>query len=134
MITYSELFQFCLVIIGVIGLFLTNKRRQPHTITAHGVPQLEIASGTTATDTASRLSWLQYTRKERKKSIAEQEKAKRKTHTSTAVKNRYNAKTYDQIVIKVRKEKSAAYKAKCDELGITYSEPLHKAIDEILNK
>lgn len=66
--------------------------------------------------------------------MAEQEKAKRKTHTSTAVKNRYNAKTYDQIVVKVRKEKAAAYKAKCDELGITYSEPLHKAIDEILNK
>ena len=68
------------------------------------------------------------------KSIAEQEITKRKTHTSTAVKNRYNAKTYDQIVVKVRKEKAAAYKAKCDKLGITYSEPLHKAIDEILNK
>lgn len=61
-------------------------------------------------------------------------KDKRKTHTSSAVKARYNAKTYDRIQINVRKEKAAAYKAKCDELGITYSEPLHKAIDEILNK
>lgn len=61
-------------------------------------------------------------------------KPKRKTKTSSEVKARYNAKAYDRIQINVRKEKAAAYKAKCEELGITYSEPLHKAIDEILNK
>lgn len=27
MLTYSELFQFCLVIIGVIGLFLQAKKK-----------------------------------------------------------------------------------------------------------
>lgn len=65
---------------------------------------------------------------------SEESKPKRKTHTSSEVKNRYKAKTYSRIVLDVRKDKAAAYKAKCAELGITYSEPLHKAIDEILNK
>lgn len=64
----------------------------------------------------------------------EETKPKRKTHTSSAVKNRYNSKTYDKITIAVKKEKAAAYKAKCAELGITLSEPLHKAIDEVLSK
>ena len=63
-----------------------------------------------------------------------QDKPKRKTHTSSEVKARYNAKTYDRIQINVRKDKAAAYKAKCDELGITYSEPLHKAIDDLLSE
>lgn len=61
-------------------------------------------------------------------------KPKRKTHTSTAVKRRYNAKTYTQLAVSVHKDKAAAYKAKCEELGISYSEPLHKAIDELLSK
>ena len=61
-------------------------------------------------------------------------KPNRKTHTSTEVKNRYNTKTYDQIVLKVRKDKAAAYREKCAQLGITLSEPLHKAIDEILSQ
>ena len=61
-------------------------------------------------------------------------KPKRKTHTSSEVKARYNAKTYDCVQINLRKDKVAAYKAKCDELGISYSEPLHKAIDELLSK
>lgn len=67
-------------------------------------------------------------------SIADQEKPKRKTHTSSEVKARYNAKTYDRIQIVVRKEKAQQYKEKCKELGISYSQPLHQAIDEILNK
>ena len=63
-----------------------------------------------------------------------EEKKKRKTKTSTAVKQRYNRKTYTRLSLDVRKEKAAAYKAKCHELGITYSEPLHKAIEETLNR
>ena len=61
-------------------------------------------------------------------------KPRRKTHTSSAVKAKYNAKTYDRIQLNVRKDKAAAYKAKCDLLGIPYSEPLHKAIDALLNQ
>jgi len=59
-------------------------------------------------------------------------KPKRKTHTSSEVKARYNAKTYDRIQINLRKDKAAAYKAKCDELGISYSWLIHKAIDDFL--
>lgn len=65
---------------------------------------------------------------------SEELRPKRKTHTSSAVKARYNAKTYDRIQINLRKDKAAAYRAKCDKLGISYSEPLHKAIDELLSK
>ena len=57
---------------------------------------------------------------------------KRKTHTSTEVKRRYNAKTYTRIALDVRNETATAYKAKCDKLGIPYSAPLHKAIKEFL--
>lgn len=65
---------------------------------------------------------------------SESAKPKRRTHTSSEVKARYNAKTYDRIQLNLRKDKAAAYKAKCDALGISYSEPLHKAIEDILNK
>ena len=58
---------------------------------------------------------------------------KRKTTTSTAVKAKYNAKTYDRIVVNVRKEIAEQYKTKCDELGISYSQPLHEAIETFLN-
>ena len=61
------------------------------------------------------------------------EKPKRKTTTSTAVKARYNAKTYDRITVNVQKETAAKYKAKCDELGISYSQPLHEAIEKLIN-
>ncbi|MEG0179835.1 MAG: hypothetical protein RR654_09815 [Oscillospiraceae bacterium] len=62
------------------------------------------------------------------------EKPKRKTTTSSAVKARYNAKAYTRFNLSVKKETAAAYKARCDELGITYSEPFHKAIEELLSK
>lgn len=60
-------------------------------------------------------------------------KAKRKTHTSSEVKRRYNDKTYDRLTIMVRKEISKQYKDKCESLGITYSQPLHEAIQKFLN-
>lgn len=59
---------------------------------------------------------------------------KRKTHTSSAVKNRYNAKTYTRIFVSVHKEVAEAYKAKCKRLGISYSEPFHRAINDLLEK
>ena len=66
--------------------------------------------------------------------LAIEEKPRRKTHTSSAVKARYNAKTYDQINIRVKKDTAAAYKSKCDAEGIPYTAPLHKAIEEFLNQ
>ena len=58
----------------------------------------------------------------------------KKPRTSSEVKRRYNEKTYDRIVISVKKETASAYKAKCEKLGISYSQPLHDAIEEFLSK
>lgn len=65
---------------------------------------------------------------------SEELKPKRKTRTSSAVKNRYKAKTYTRLVLDVRKDKAEAYKAKCAELGIPYSKPLQEAIEKTISK
>lgn len=65
--------------------------------------------------------------------MTETNKPKRKTHTSTAVKNRYLTKTYDQIIIRIPKEQAQAFKAKCLERGIPQAQILKKAIEEFLN-
>ena len=65
--------------------------------------------------------------------MPETNKPKRKTHTSTAVKNRYLAKTYDQIIIRIPKEQAQAFKEKCLERGIPQAQILKKAIEEFLN-
>lgn len=59
---------------------------------------------------------------------------KRKTKTSTEVKNRYNKKTYTQIAFSLKKEKAEEYKQKCKEKGIPYSKPLHDAVDNFLEE
>lgn len=61
------------------------------------------------------------------------EERKRKTHTSTAVKNRYNKKTYDRINISLPKAMSAAFKSKCAELGVSQTQIIKKAIEDFLN-
>ncbi len=61
------------------------------------------------------------------------ETEKRKTRTSTAVKNRYNQKVYDQIAIKVPKELAAAFKEKCAAEGVPQAQIIKKAIEEFLN-
>ena len=43
---------------------------------------------------------------------------KRKTKTSSVVKQRYNQKTYGAVTAYVPKEMAAAFKAKCAEEGI----------------
>lgn len=63
-----------------------------------------------------------------------QEEKKRKTHTSTEVKRRYNEKTYDRLVINVHKGTAATFKEKCKQNGDTYSSVLKKAIDDYLEK
>ena len=59
-------------------------------------------------------------------------KDKNMSVTSSASKRKYNNKTYDRITVSVKKETAAAYKAKCEALGIPLSEPLHQAIAEFL--
>ena len=59
---------------------------------------------------------------------------RKKRTTSTAVKNRYNKKTYTQISVSVKKDIAERYKAKCKADGITISEPLHKAINAYIGE
>ncbi|MBQ2175326.1 MAG: hypothetical protein II453_09765 [Alphaproteobacteria bacterium] len=61
-------------------------------------------------------------------------KDEKKRTTSTAVKNRYNKKTYTQISVSVKKDIAERYKAKCKADGITISEPLHKAINAYIGE
>ena len=58
--------------------------------------------------------------------------AKRKTTTSTAVKRRYNEKTYTLITASVPKETAAAFKAKCLEKGIPQAQVIKGAIERFL--
>lgn len=57
---------------------------------------------------------------------------KRNTHTSTAVKQRYNEKAYDNIAVRVPKEMAAAFKAKCLETGIPQAQVIKAAIEKFL--
>ena len=59
---------------------------------------------------------------------------KRKTHTSTAVKQRYNEKVYNNIAVRVPKEMAAAFKAKCLEKGIPQAQVIKKAIEQFLSE
>lgn len=57
---------------------------------------------------------------------------KRKTHTSTEVKRRYNEKTYTLISASVPKDMAAAFKAKCRAEGIPQAQVIKKAIEDFL--
>lgn len=61
------------------------------------------------------------------------ETEKRKARTSTAVKNRYNQKVYDQIAIKIPKDLAAAFKEKCAAEGVPQAQVIKKAIENFLN-
>lgn len=59
---------------------------------------------------------------------------KRKTHTSTAVKQRYNDKTYTIISARVPKELAAAFKEKCAAEEIAQAQIIKKAIEDFLQE
>ena len=59
---------------------------------------------------------------------------KRKTKTSTAVKQRYNEKVYAQLAFKVPKDLAKAFKEKCAAEGISQAQIIKKAIEEFLNQ
>lgn len=59
---------------------------------------------------------------------------KRKTHTSTEVKARYNKKVYDVISVRIPKELATAFKEKCASENIPQAQVIKKAIEEFLNK
>lgn len=58
---------------------------------------------------------------------------KRKTKTSTAVKQKYNERVYDVISIRIPKETAAEFKAKCAAEGIPQAQIIKKAIEDFLN-
>ena len=57
---------------------------------------------------------------------------KRKTKTSTAVKERYNQKTYDTVAAHIPKATAKAFKEKCSAEGISQAKIIKKAIEEFL--
>ena len=58
---------------------------------------------------------------------------KRKTHTSSEVKRRYNNKVYSMIQAQLPKELVAKFKVACKERGVSQASVLKKAIEEFLN-
>ena len=59
---------------------------------------------------------------------------KRKTTTSTAVKQRYNQKTYDVIAVRVPKDMAETFKQKCADEGIPQAQIIKKAIEDFLKQ
>lgn len=57
---------------------------------------------------------------------------KRKTKTSSAVKQRYNEKVYDNIAARIPKELAAAFRAKCAAEGISQAQVIKRAIEDFL--
>lgn len=58
----------------------------------------------------------------------------RKTHTSTEVKARYNAKVYSSLHFQLPKELVANFKAKCANEGVSQASIVKKSIEEYLAK
>ncbi len=59
---------------------------------------------------------------------------KRKTHTSTEVKARYNAKVYSGLHFQLPKELVANFKEKCAREGVSQAAVIKKAIEDYLAK
>ena len=57
---------------------------------------------------------------------------KRKTKTSSAVKNRYNAKAYERVTVCIAKEVGVAFKEKCAATGVSQAQVLKEAINAFL--
>lgn len=56
----------------------------------------------------------------------------RKTHTSTAVKRRYNEKMYKRIYVQFPIDMVDEFKAKCERLGISQASVIREAIEKFL--
>ena len=59
---------------------------------------------------------------------------RRKTHTSTEVKRRYNAKVYTKISASIPKEMAAAFKERCLERGVPQAQVIKAAIERFLEE
>lgn len=54
--------------------------------------------------------------------------------TSSEVKNRWNAKAYDRIELRVKKGQKDAIKAAADEAGLSLNAYIQQAIDERMKR
>lgn len=64
-----------------------------------------------------------------RKNARQREYAKR---TGFKSNNEYNKRTYTQIIVREKNEVAEEYKMICDSMGISYSEPLHRAIEDFI--
>ena len=62
------------------------------------------------------------------------EEKKRKTKTSTAVKQRYNEKTYDVISVRIPKDMAEKFKEACAARNIPQAQVIKHAISQFLDK
>ena len=58
----------------------------------------------------------------------------RKTKTSAAVKNRYNAKVYDRIVLTLKKGEAEKLKAYASKQGVSRNAFILQAVDEKIKR
>lgn len=63
-----------------------------------------------------------------------EEAPKRKTHTSSEVKRRYNDKVYSTVKAQLPKDLVARFKEKCKAEGISQAQVVKKAIEEFLGE
>lgn len=59
---------------------------------------------------------------------------KRKTHTSSAVKRRYNEKVYDIISARLPKDLVADFKEKCAAEGVSQAAIVRAAVEKFLSR
>jgi predicted DNA binding CopG/RHH family protein len=59
---------------------------------------------------------------------------KRKTKTSSAVKNRYNNRVYGSVIVRIPKDMAEAFKAKCAATGTPQAQIVKKAIEQFLEE
>lgn len=59
---------------------------------------------------------------------------KRKTHTSTQVKQRYNDKVYTAMTFRVHKELAAEFKQICTDNNISQAQIIKDAMAELVEK
>lgn len=62
------------------------------------------------------------------------EETKRKTHTSSAVKQRYNDKVYGKVSVALPKDLVARFKAKCITDGVSQAQIVKQAIEAYLSE
>ena len=59
---------------------------------------------------------------------------KRKTHTSSAVKRRYNEKTYDRLLITVKKGQKEVIQQYAKSMGMSMNAFMVQAIEEAMKQ